>query len=112
MSEKIVEEMDLSFIENMSDEEIGKQLKDAYGKIWCASLLAQEKPCYPFGATLDEMDLESFFNMRSWLEEAIEKHGGEIQGGGIGMGSADLDFSIEGALFNVQIKPRPIYKAA
>lgn len=66
---------------------------------------------YPFGATLDEMDVEAFFNIREWLRGALQEAGAKIEGGGVGMGQADLDFSIDGAPFNVSVRPRVIPKA-
>lgn len=61
-----------------------------------------------FGETLDEMDLEAFLNIRNWMEEAITDKGGTITDAGIGMGRADLGFELEGMIFSVQIKPRPL----
>ena len=61
-----------------------------------------------FGESLDEMDVEAFFNMREWLREAIEAKGAEITDQGIGMGKADIGFMLHGAPFMVTIRPRKI----
>jgi hypothetical protein len=58
-----------------------------------------------FGHTLDEMDVEAFFNMRDWLRKAIESKGARCTGGGVGCGQADLDFILEGQHYNVSIRP-------
>lgn len=60
---------------------------------------------YPYGYSLDEMDVEAFFNARAWLESALAAKGAEITGAGIGMGQADLDVILEGHPYNVAIKP-------
>jgi hypothetical protein len=60
---------------------------------------------YPFGATLDEMDLSAFFNMRDWLTEALEAKGAKRIGGGIGLGQADIDIDLDGYRYNVSIRP-------
>lgn len=62
-----------------------------------------------FGQTLDEMDLEAFFNILKWVEEALEMKGGIVTGKGVGFGEADLDFTVDGAPFNVSIRPREMY---
>lgn len=46
------------------------------------------------------------FNSRDWLRKAIEASGAKITGGGVGVGGADLDFTLEGCKFNVRIQPR------
>ena len=61
-----------------------------------------------FGETLEEMDVEAFFNMREWLCEAIRAKGAKITDQGIGMGKADIGFELQGAPFMVTIKPRKI----
>lgn len=63
---------------------------------------------YPFGKTIAEMDVEAFFNIRKFVEEALVSKGAKMQGGGIGFGQADLDFTVDGAPFNVSIRPRII----
>lgn len=50
-------------------------------------------------------DVEAFFNMRSWLSKAVEKSGAKVHGAGIGMGQADIDIELEGARFNISIRP-------
>jgi hypothetical protein len=64
-----------------------------------------EPPEHPFGFSLDEMDVQAFFNMRTWLEEAVEAKGAKKVGGGIGMGQADIDIEIEGCRYNISIRP-------
>lgn len=58
-----------------------------------------------FGKTLDEMDVPAFFNMRDWLQKAVEAKGAKMVGGGIGMGQADIDIELDGCKFNISIKP-------
>ncbi len=60
-----------------------------------------------FGFSLDEMDVSAFFNMRDWLQKAIEAQGAKMVGGGIGMGQADIDIDLEGCRYNISIKPLP-----
>lgn len=50
-------------------------------------------------------DVPSMWNMRMWLQKAIEAAGAKQDGAGMGMGEADIDFSLEGHRFNVRIKP-------
>lgn len=63
---------------------------------------------YPFGATLEEMDVKAFMNIRTWVEEALEAKGAKVTDAGIGMGRADLGVVIDGAPFSISIRPRPI----
>ena len=63
---------------------------------------------YPFGRTLDEMDVEAFLNVRTWVEDALEAKGAEITDGGVGMGRVDIGVLIDGAPFGISIRPRPI----
>ncbi|KKM69760.1 hypothetical protein LCGC14_1447560 [marine sediment metagenome] len=60
-----------------------------------------------FGKTLDEMDVEAFFNMRGWLKKAVETAGATVEGAGVGMGQADIDITLEGHRYNISIRPRP-----
>lgn len=60
---------------------------------------------YPFGFTIDEMDTESFFNVRDWLTKAVEAAGAKRYAGGIGMGAADIDIELDGNCFNISIRP-------
>lgn len=62
---------------------------------------------HPFGFSLDEMDTDAFFNMREWLEKAVEAKGAKKVGGGIGMGQADIDIELDGCRYNISIKPLP-----
>jgi hypothetical protein len=60
---------------------------------------------HPFGFSLDEMDAESFLNMRDWLTKAVEAKGARRTGGGVGMGQADIDIELDGCRYNISIKP-------
>lgn len=51
-------------------------------------------------------DPETLFNSRDWLRKAIEAKGAKVTGGGVGMGQADLDFTLDGCPFNVSLRPR------
>ena len=62
-------------------------------------------PDFPFGGTLEEMDVTAFFNMRDWLTSAVEAKGAEKVGGGIGLGQADIDIKLEGCRYNISIRP-------
>lgn len=64
-------------------------------------------PKYPFGATLDEMDVMAFLNMRDWLTTAVEAKGAKMVGGGCGLGQADIDIELEGCRYNISIRPLP-----
>lgn len=50
-------------------------------------------------------DPEQLLNMRGWLEKAVVAKGAEFEGGGVGMGEADIDILLEGHRFNIRIKP-------
>lgn len=50
-------------------------------------------------------DVESMFNMRTWLEKAVTAQGAKVTGGGIGMGVADIDIELEGFGYWINIKP-------
>ncbi len=63
---------------------------------------------HPFGYSLEEMDVEAFFNMRNWLQKACEAQGGKMVGGGVGMGQADIDIELDGCRYNISIKPLPV----
>lgn len=60
---------------------------------------------HPFGFALHEMDVEAFWNMRQWLQKAVEAAGAKVTGSGIGMGRADIDIELDGCRYNVSIKP-------
>ena len=49
-------------------------------------------------------DVEAMMNVRTWLEKALEKSGAKIVGGGMGMGTADVDITLEGFRFDVSIR--------
>ena len=51
-------------------------------------------------------DPECLFNMRKWLQSAIEAKGAKQTGTGMGMGEADIDFTLEGHRYNVTIRAR------
>ena len=63
---------------------------------------------YPFGYSLEDMDVEAFFNVRSWLESAVTQAGAEVTDAGIGMGRADIGIVLQGAPYSISILPRPI----
>ena len=58
-----------------------------------------------FGMSLDEMDVGAFYNMRDWLQKAVEAKGAKMIGGGVGLGQADIDILLDGCRFNVSIRP-------
>lgn len=60
----------------------------------------------PAVSLAQQMDVEAAFNMRGWVQKALEAKGGEIVGAGIGCGGCDLDVVVEGFKFNVWIEPR------
>lgn len=68
-------------------------------------MIEPSKEEYPFGYYVGDMDAEAFFNMRDWLQEALEAKGARKTGGGMGCGQADIDIELEGVHFNVSIKP-------
>lgn len=51
-------------------------------------------------------DTERMINMRNWLEKALVAQGAKINGGGMGMGQVDLEFTLEGHKFQVNLSPR------
>lgn len=51
-------------------------------------------------------DVESFFNLREYVSNALEKSGAKITGGGIGGGAADIWFELDGSEFYLQVKPK------
>lgn len=63
---------------------------------------------YPFSFSWDEMDVPAFSNMREWLTKACEAAGAQWCGGGIGFGAADIQVLIDGAPFEITIRPLPI----
>ncbi len=50
-------------------------------------------------------DVEAMFNCRKWLEEAVKAKGAKVTGGGMGMGTADVDIKLDGFDFVVSIRP-------
>ena len=54
---------------------------------------------------LDFGDPGQLWNMRKWLQKAMECAGAKQTGAGMGMGMADIDITLEGHKYNVTIKP-------
>lgn len=56
------------------------------------------------------LDLESLFNLRAWVQAAVEAKGAKVIGAGVGVGGplglADIDVEIDGFRFNLEIRPR------
>lgn len=50
-------------------------------------------------------DPETLLNSRDWMRKAIEAKGAKVTAGGVGMGQADLDFTLEGCSFNISLRP-------
>ena len=50
-------------------------------------------------------DIEAYFNMRKWLQDACEAKGAKMTGGGVGGGQADIDIELEGHHYNISIRP-------
>ena len=50
-------------------------------------------------------DATSLFNIRKWLQSAVESKGAKITGAGMGCGGADLDIILEGFNYTLTIKP-------
>ena len=74
-------------------------------------VIVPKEEAYPFGCSLDEMDLEAFFNLRGWLENALKENGAHILGAGIGLGQADVCIELEGAKYSISATPLPIQAA-
>lgn len=51
-------------------------------------------------------DTEILFNLRDWLQSAVEAKGAKVTGGGLGFGGADLDIEIDGFPYFLHIKPK------
>lgn len=68
---------------------------------------------------VDEVGLDEFrrensgiFEIRKWLQEAVEAHGARFTGGGCGGGEADIDIVLDGVSYNINIKPiKPVERA-
>jgi len=56
-----------------------------------------------------KLDLDALFNMRQWVQEALEAKGAKVVGAGIGcggsMGIADIQIELEGHQCNIEIRP-------
>lgn len=50
-------------------------------------------------------DIGAAFNMRGWLQKAVEAAGAEMTGGGFGGGVADISIKLEGHDYWLTIKP-------
>lgn len=50
-------------------------------------------------------DVTAHFNARDWLERAIVSKGAKVTGKGMGMGQADISFTLDGCAFSVSIRP-------
>lgn len=50
-------------------------------------------------------DPHCHWNARKWLQAALEAKGAKVTGAGMGGGQADLDIVLDGAQFNVSIRP-------
>ncbi len=59
-------------------------------------------------ASLCDMDIEAFLNLREWVESALQAQGAKITDTGMGFGVADIGISIDGMPFSIQLKPRPL----
>ena len=57
------------------------------------------------GLTLGFKDIDAAFNMRDWLQKAVEAKGARKIGGGLGFGGAALEIVLEGHRFILTIKP-------
>lgn len=62
-------------------------------------------PPQPMELHPDFGEPEQLFNMRDWLQKAVEAQGAKMTGGGVGMGQADIDIQLEGHGYNLRIKP-------
>jgi hypothetical protein len=66
----------------------------------------QHAASFPEVLSPDFGDIPTLFNSRQWMQKAIEAAGAKIDGGGIGGGQCDLDFTLEGCKFNISLRPR------
>lgn len=64
-----------------------------------------QPPPPPEVGNLGFLDMDAAFNMRDWLQKALEAKGGKVTGGGFGGGQADLWIMLDGCEFMVSIKP-------
>ena len=55
-------------------------------------------------------DPETLLNSRDWLEKVVMAHGATVDGGGCGMGAADIDITLEGMRYNIKIRPLGVPK--
>lgn len=56
-----------------------------------------------------DLDVESLFNIRGWVQSALEAKGAKCVGAGIGVGGtigvADVQIELEGCQYNIGITP-------
>ena len=62
---------------------------------------------FPYGKTLDEMDIPAFLKARDWLEQALSNAGAELNGAGVGAGMVSVSISLEGWKYSVHMRPLP-----
>ena len=103
----------------MSGQKIIDGLKDAVagnfsrvtidGQVW---VRADAPPIGQDNAPSTEfakLDLDSLFNVRKWVQAALEAKGAKCVGAGIGcggtMGIADVQIELDGHQYNIEIKP-------
>lgn len=91
----------------MSNDSIVVQFPSQYDSTDPNAVSASDPAKYPFGSYLHEMDTDAFFAMREWLTKAVEAAGAKKDGGGIGMGQADIDVELDGCRYNIAIRPLP-----
>lgn len=59
----------------------------------------------PDAEWIKPFDVTATFNMRGWLQKAVEAHGARMTGGSVGPDDADIDIELDGCSFNIRIKP-------
>ena len=47
------------------------------------------------------------YNIRCWVQKALEAKGARISGAGFGACQSDLDIELEGMRYNIKIRPLP-----
>lgn len=67
--------------------------------------LISDEPHEPQAGFLGFDDMEAAFNLRGWLQKALEVAGGKMTGGSIGGGKAEVWVELEGRTYEVTIKP-------
>ena len=83
---------------------------DDIGLPMLALAFMTEERKMPNNTPFEKLDLDSLFNIRQWVQDAVEVKGAKVTGAGIGvkhdLGMADIDIEIEGYRFNLEITPR------